>query len=313
MAHAPSLKPREPRQAVVLSLLLPGLGHLYAGEPRVALTRVLTVIAVAVALRPLLVFMVLGPLTTPAVTVLTLAVYLWVAVDAARTAARAPADYQLRPYNWWLAYVGLIAAFAVTMSVFSAVQKRYVVEAYRIPSGAMEPTLLIGDFIFVSKLPRDRDRTDRGDVVVFRSVDEPDLAVIKRVMGLPGDTLRMADNQLIVNGRVLAEPYAIRTDPDRDHEAPVMREWQIRYVAGDRGDYRPTLKHWGPLVVPPDSFFMLGDNRDNSYDSRYYGFVGRDRIRGRPTRVYYSYDAEGVLPLPFLTAIRWERMGRAVK
>jgi signal peptidase I len=85
--------------------------------------------------------------------------------------------------------------------------------------------------------------------------------------------------------------------------------WQLRYLAGKgRETYRPTLKNWGPLVVPPDSFMVMGDNRDNSYDSRYWGFLGRDRIRGRPLLIYYSYDRNAVLPLPFLTGIRWRRL-----
>jgi signal peptidase I len=196
-----------------------------------------------------------------------------------------------------------------------------LVEAFRIPSGSMENTLLIGDFLFVNKalygaevpiikkrLPAFRE-PQRFEVVIFESVEEPGVSVVKRIIGMPGDTIAMENNVVYLNGKPLEEPYAIRSDPTSDPEHPQMRAWQRRYLVGrDPRTYRPTLKNWGPLVVPPDSFFVMGDNRDASYDSRYWGFLGRDRIRGRPLFIYFSYDKNGVLPLPFLTAIRWERI-----
>ncbi len=196
-----------------------------------------------------------------------------------------------------------------------------LVQAFRIPSPSMEDTLLIGDFLFVNKalygaeipvvkkrLPAFREPR-RSDVVVFDSPETPGTNVVKRIIGTPGDTLSMRNNVVHVNGKPMPEPYVIRTDPGIDPEVPQMRDWQLRYLAGsDRENYRPTLKNWGPIVVPSDSFFVMGDNRDNSYDSRYWGFLGRDRIDGRPLFIYYSFDRGGVLPLPFLTAIRWRRI-----
>lgn len=199
--------------------------------------------------------------------------------------------------------------------------RTFVVEAFHIwPSGSMERTLLIGDFLFVNKalygaeipftdrhLPAIRE-PQRGEIVVFRSPEEPDLTVVKRIVGMPGDTLAMADNVLYRNGRPAAEPYVKRLDGP-DPADPRMRAWQSQHLVGRTArHYRPTLRNWGPLVVPPDSFFVMGDNRDDSYDSRYWGFLSRDRIRGRPFLVYYSFDQRGVLPLPFLTAIRWGRL-----
>jgi signal peptidase I len=194
-----------------------------------------------------------------------------------------------------------------------------LVEAFRIPSGSMENTLLIGDFLFVNKalygaevpvvhkrLPAFRE-PQRGDVVIFDSATEVGVNVVKRVIGMPADTIRMEDNVVYINGQALDEPYVIRTGEDR--EVPEMRGWQVHYLAGrDPKTYRPTLRNWGPLVVPADSFMVMGDNRDDSYDSRYWGFLGRDRIRGRPLFIYYSYDKNGLLPLPFFTAIRWGRL-----
>jgi signal peptidase I len=196
-----------------------------------------------------------------------------------------------------------------------------LIQAFRIPSGSMENTLLIGDFLFVNKalygaevplikkrLPAVREPR-RLDIVVFDSVEEPGVSVVKRIVGMPGDTLSMASNVIHINGQALDEGYAVRSRELADPEDPKMRSWQRRYLVARTPDsYRPSLKTWGPLVVPADSFFVMGDNRDNSYDSRYWGFLGRDRIRGRPLFVYYSYNKNGVLPLPFLTAIRWTRL-----
>ena len=213
-----------------------------------------------------------------------------------------------------------IKSLAIAILIF-LVLRTFLIEAFRIPSGSMENTLLIGDWLFVNKavygaevpftgvhLPAFR-QPKRDDLVIFKSVEEP-ITVVKRLVGMPGDTLAMEDNQLFVDGRAAVEPFVIRTDPLAAHEDPKMREGQGRYLTRDRdpATHRPTLKNWGPIVVPPDSFFVMGDNRDNSYDSRYWGFLGRDRIRGRPMIVYFSYDPDGPLPLPFITAIRWHRL-----
>jgi signal peptidase I len=196
-----------------------------------------------------------------------------------------------------------------------------LVQAFRIPSGSMEGTLLVGDFLFVNKalygaelpiinkrLPAIREPR-RLDIVVFDSVEDPGISVVKRIIGMPGDTIAMRANTMEINGEKIVEDY-IRVTVQTDQEDPRMRNWQVNYLlsTADAGDYRPSLKNWGPLVVPADSFFVMGDNRDNSYDGRYWGFLGRDRIRGRPMVVYYSYDKQGVFPLPFLTSIRWSRV-----
>jgi signal peptidase I len=219
-----------------------------------------------------------------------------------------------KPLEW-------LKSAAIAIVIF-LVLRTFLIEAFRIPSGSMENTLLIGDFLFVNKalygaeipltgahLPAFREPR-RNDLVIFKSVEEPRLTVVKRVVGMPGDTLSMEENRLQVNGRAAEEPFVLRTAPLADHEDPKMRGWQSRYLIADRDPrtYRPTLKNWGPIIVPADSFFVMGDNRDNSYDSRYWGFLGRDRIRGRPLIVYFSYDPSGILPLPLVSSVRWGRL-----
>jgi len=217
--------------------------------------------------------------------------------------------------------LAFLRSLIVPVALF-LVLRTFVVEAFHIwPSGSMERTLLIGDFLFVNKalygaeipvlhrrLPALRE-PERLDVVIFESVEEPGLTVVKRIVGVPGDTLAMRDNVLFRNGTAPPEPYVQHVPAASEQQDPRMRQVQLaHYVGNDPAAYRPTSWNWGPIVVPPDSFFVMGDNRDDSYDSRYWGVLGRDRIRGTPFLVYFSYDRNGPLPLPFLTGIRWGRI-----
>jgi signal peptidase I len=202
--------------------------------------------------------------------------------------------------------------------------RTFLVEAFRIPSGSMENTLLIGDFLFVNKalygaevplihtrLPAVREPR-RDDILVFDSVEEEGLKVVKRLIGMPGDTLSMENGELFRNGARVNEPYAVHSDPTRS-EDPIqrakMREWQLPHLVNrDPSSYQPDLQEWGPIVVPADSFFMMGDNRDSSYDGRYWGFLPRKNVRGRPLVVYFSYDPGSWRAIPFVTAVRWGRL-----
>jgi signal peptidase I len=200
----------------------------------------------------------------------------------------------------------LLIAFALFLII-----RTFVVEAFRIPTGSMEQTLLVGDFLLVNKavygaqvpgtgrrLPG-FDEPRRGDVIVFLPPHEPDKNYVKRLVGLPGDTLMMRDKILYVNGEPQEEPYAQYTD-SRDMAVPHMA-WQRDYVIGiDPMRYRPTRDNWGPIVVPENRYFVLGDNRANSSDSRAsLGFVPRDHIVGRAVVVIWPLDHAG-----FLTGIR---------
>jgi signal peptidase I len=205
--------------------------------------------------------------------------------------------------------------------------RTFFVEAFKIPSGSMEGTLLVGDFLLVNKLaygaevpfthvrlPRIR-QPQRGDVIVFEYPENPAMTFVKRLVGLPGDTLEMHDGQLIRNGKALKEPYVLHTEPDID-PAPEEFRWQRDYLvktANATVGYHPSRNNWGPLVVPPGNYFVLGDNRDNSLDSRYWGFVPDSLVRGRPVFVYYSYAPDSADRLAWVRAIRWSRLGERVR
>ena len=206
------------------------------------------------------------------------------------------------------------------------VLRGFVLGAFHIwPTGSMAPTLLIDDYLFVNQLlygakvpftawhlPAFR-APRRDEIVIFDSPETPGLTVVKRIIGEPGDTLAMRLGSIIRNGAPLDEPYTRHTRPlgwNPSEPGLQMRLWQRPYLVADTGDYRPDLENWGPIVVPPDSFFVMGDNRDESYDSRFWGFLGRNRIEGRPFLIYFSFDRLGALPLPALTEIRFGRMLR---
>lgn len=199
----------------------------------------------------------------------------------------------------------------------------FIIQAFHVPSASMERTVLVGDFLFVNKMLYGAEiplahrrlppvREPRHDELVVIKSPIEDLVLLKRLVGLPGDTMAMAQGHLIRNGIPLAEPWVHLADqaPVIDEAAAArMRAWQLPFLVGRRSEgYAPDLRNWGPLVVPPGFLMTLGDNRDESFDCRYYGFIPRVNLLGKPLFIYFSYDPASWRPLPFLTAIRWGRV-----
>jgi signal peptidase I len=203
--------------------------------------------------------------------------------------------------------------------------RSFLVHTFVIISGSMEETLLVGDLLLVnrasvgSQVPGTGwripgySKLERGDILVFDPPHEEDLKLVKRLMGLPGDTVGMRDKVLYVNGEPLDETYVRHADP-RDDTHPWM-SWQEEFLIrqGSNGPYSPTRDNWGPLVIPPDRYFMLGDNRDTSLDSRYWGFLEGWRLEGRAVLVYFSYNKGSLKPFPWIKEIRWGRVGNLVR
>ena len=199
----------------------------------------------------------------------------------------------------------------------------FVVQAFDIPSGSMEGTLMTGDVLFVSKatfgaeipfthrhLPAVREPR-LGEILVFHST-EGHWDMVKRMVGMGGDTIAMADGILYRNGERVIEPYAVHANAAR-HEGPrgraMMRAWQLpHYIGYKPARYLPDVQSWGPLVVPAGQYFMMGDNRDDSRDSRYWGFLPREKVIGTPLMVYFSYDPASWHSWPLISAIRWDRL-----
>src|ERR1043166_5317435 len=216
--------------------------------------------------------------------------------------------------------------FQVSILLFLLI-RTFVVEAFKIPSGSMEHTLLVGDFLLVNKLvygaevPFTHSRLPRlreprvGDVIVFEWPEDPTKNFVKRLVGVPGDTLEMREGLLVRNGSSMRERYVEHTEPDMD-PAPEDFRWQRDYLvktAAAAAGYHPSRNNWGPLVVPEKNYFVLGDNRDNPHDSRYWGFVPDSLVKGRPFVIYYSYTPDTVNAFAWLTHIRWTRLGERIK
>jgi signal peptidase I len=211
--------------------------------------------------------------------------------------------------------------------VLFLVIKTFFFEAFQIASGSMTRTLLTGDFLFVNKalygaqIPGTKTRLPgfrnprRSDVIVFAYPLDPTQDYVKRVIGTPGDTVQMRSGKVWVNGRALVEPYVLRTRPYDDDIRPEF-DWQRPFYLAEsdaaRFRYHPSRDTWGPLVVPLGKYFVLGDNRDDSSDSRYWGFVAASAVKGRTLLVYFSYDREKHDALPWLTDIRWRRLGSLI-
>jgi signal peptidase I len=216
---------------------------------------------------------------------------------------------------------GKSIGFAVVLFL---VLRTFLVQTFVITSGSMEDTLLVGDMLLVnrlaigSRIPGTSIRIPgyatprRGDVLVFDPPHEDELMLIKRLIGAPGDTVEMRNRVLYRNGEIVDEPYVIH-DGEGDDVHPWM-VWQRDFLQADRDPaaYAPTRDNWGPLVIPEDRYFMLGDNREHSLDSRYWGLLEGWRLEGRAVFTYYSYNKESYRPFPALREVRWGRIGRPI-
>ena len=219
------------------------------------------------------------------------------ALDAAAGARRAPARAPHRWYQRGLAGVGLWCAAAGAWLPVHLLEGKVIAATFRVATDAMAPLLITGDRIYAA--PRGAEPIRRGQLVVYRQWGT---RYVKRVVGVPGDTLAMRDGTLLVDGRPLSEPYATHVG---ERAATDRRfAWQLPYTpAAQRETYAPTLVTWGPLVVPPDAYFVLGDARGESVDSRYDGFVPDSVVLDHPASIFFSRD-------PATGRWRWERIGR---
>ena len=222
----------------------------------------------------------------------------------------------------------------------------FIIQAFEIPSRSMEKTLLVGDHVFVDRLsaaPVSRylepvmpyRLIHRGEVAVFISPAQPDLHLVKRIVGVPGDRIHLTNGELYVNGVKQIEPYVYHdhafqdNDPYRDNFPSVSPEYARSAPTPEWPIVMQQHIQGGDLVIPPESYFAMGDNRNNSYDSRFWGFVPQENLIGRPLFIYWSFDTPEEqysktawsdriafvfhVALHFFDQTRWRRMFHPVR
>mgnify|MGYP001193205069 FL=1 len=216
---------------------------------------------------------------------------------------------------------------AVILALFI---RTFVVQAFKIPTGSMENNLLIGDHLLVNKFvfgPSDTGlerailpigTIRRGDIVVFKYPEEPERDFIKRVIGLPGETIELREKKVYIDGKPLEESAYVHflSPPSAPTDQHELTTFDVR-------------ERYGPVTVPANQYFAMGDNRDNSQDSRYWGFLPRENIKGKALVIYWSYDSQpedyvtngaaamvrnlASVVVHFFSRTRWERMFRPIR
>jgi len=188
----------------------------------------------------------------------------------------------------------------ITALILALLIRAYVIQAFKIPSGSMIPTLVIGDHILVNKflygtripfsetMVLEFTKPEKGAIIVFKYPEDPTRDFIKRVVAVEGDVVESKNKAIYVNGKLTSEPYTQHTDNS------------IRPMGIEPRD------NFGPLIVPRNKYFVMGDNRDQSYDSRYWGYVDRKDIKGKALILYWSWDSKN-------NWVRFARIGRLVK
>lgn len=289
--------------AAILSYLLPGLGQFYNGR----LTKGLLLHFCYTTWGGVVFIILFNILRYPlshtrimflaGVTAIAFLIHLFIIIEAIRDARKLgpemhPASYQ----KWYIFLLVLVVSLSVEHSV-SLTVRQHIAKPYRIPGPSMKPTLEIGDYLISNQLYFTTRNPNRGDIVIHQYPKDIKQTYVKRIIGLPGDTIRIVNQSVFVDGHLFEEPYIQHID-----SKIISAEFSPR-------------DNFGPVIIPENEYFVMGDNRDNSSDSRFWGTVSRQYIHGKPAFIYWSWDDE--MPAwkifrHFLT-IRLNRFGRLIE
>ena len=282
-------KPRKPWTASLLTFLQPGFGHLYCGSwTKGIYFYLLSKVAIIILGCFLLWFPF--PKINVVISVILGIGFIAIIIKYSVDFARQEGDfYVLKPINKWYFYLLILAIVWAGEGLFlDDFIKNSFARAFKFPSASMIPTVLKGDHVLANNLNYYFKEPERNELVTFLYPEDESKVFLKRIIGLPGDTLQIKDKVLFMNReKVEDQPYTQRIDPG-------IIDGQIN-----------PRDNFGPITVPPNSYFVMGDNRDQSLDSRFFGFVKREKILGRVSVIYWSWDSDA----SWSEVIRWNRIG----
>ncbi len=280
--------------AALLSILLPGLGQTYNGQAGKGACFFLGLRAVYWPAACWLIVRRPSFASYVALAVGAAIVGLWMIGDAIVSARRIGDRFVPKRYNRIPIYLAIVVAAVLASVALDRAIRVTSVKPYKVSSGAMRPSLLGGDHIFVQKRPAS---IERGDIVVYEFPEDPRRDFIHRVIGLPGDTVEIREKSVLVNGTPLSEPY-VQFAEGKGPVPGVVGGWSREILARVRDNM-------APIRVPAEKYFLMGDNRDRSYDSRFWGPVDRSKVKGVAVSIYFSWDNDA-------RQARWSRIGMPI-
>ena len=258
---------------MVLNFLLPGLGYLYCGRPILGVVWFVVIMSILYGLMQILIFGNLGAWNLLLPIIIYVLIVLSMLLHTYRLARSISDDYQLRFYNRWYLYLIIFVLVAIVSTLPLPGLMDY--KTFKIPTSGMADALMAGDYLIADITAYVNTGPVTGDVVILLSPADNKTKYIERCVGVPGDTIEIIDKAVYINGKLMADPPTVKhVDPDTQ----------------PRRDGMNSRDNFGPLVITADKYFVMGDNRDNSYDSRFIGTIPHQNILGKALRIYYSAD-----------------------
>lgn len=277
-------KPRKWWVAGLWTLFEPGFGQIYNGQA----CKGLIFLALGLLFLPAMVLCCYSNKMLLFFILLALWLVVWIIVlaDAIYTAHKFKKEYKLKKYNKFIVYLGLIA-IGFTINTIPGYMRNNFIQPYKISSDGNGPTLLTGDRIIIDRRLAAKNPV-RSDLIVFESPEEPEKDFVMRVVAIGGDIVEIRNKALLINNMVIKETFAVHNDSN------------VLSISQSKRD------NFGPVTVPENSYFVMGDNRDNSSDSRLWGFVEKSKIKGTVINIHWSWDHEKSI-------VRWDRIGKTIQ